>query len=667
MSPISRDNDRMKPKAAQPEVKEVRTPLRVFRSTFKGNQTPMTVVMGIVLLGLVAYLAPSGANTEAPDNVAARVYGRDILNRDMDEVMRDMVRRMGKQANLEAMVPYLRAQALRQLVSQRLTEELAERHGIMVTDAEVRAGLEARLRQFPVFLDEKGELRSTSEIKDILRQNETSLSQWEKEIRTALSIQKLQTQVGSRIPVDEAWVAQEHRVRDEKVSFESVTLSPEPAAVPDPGEAKLAEFLKASGERFQMAPRRVIQFVSLDQAAFGDSLKVDDATLKQAFEAKKRDFTELKASHILFKAASDAEYQAATQKALALRAKLVAGQDFNKTAEELSEDPSAKGNKGALGWFKAGMMDKGFFDGAVKTKTGEISEPVRSSFGIHLIKLEDRKEQTLEMVQESLRSQIAQERYATKAKERLEQLRKRTGDRGDLGAAARNLSLKVQTSQPFLSEAGVSIEGLPEAGMIANEAFRMKVGQVSKITRSGDRFLVFRVQEEKPTAVPPLAEIRGKVLAAWKDEEARKALQTKVKAGLASGDLKALGEVKTQEATSLSALGDLGQHPGIRQALLNTPEGKLTPALWTAEGKLWAARITGRTPAPALDFEKRRALVADLQNAGAQKLLVAELQDLDRNGNLRPGFSSLWGRFGGIWMNPKAQKMEDLPGMGDLE
>ena len=74
--------------------------IRNFRQVFKGNQMPMTVVMLVVLLGMVAYLAPSTGHPEAPDNVAARVYGHDILNRDVQTLVGNMARRVGKGADL---------------------------------------------------------------------------------------------------------------------------------------------------------------------------------------------------------------------------------------------------------------------------------------------------------------------------------------------------------------------------------------------------------------------------------------------------------------------------------------------------------------------------------------------------------------------------------------
>ncbi|HEX9009243.1 MAG TPA: peptidyl-prolyl cis-trans isomerase, partial [Holophagaceae bacterium] len=168
---------------------------------------------------------------------------------------------------------------------------------------------------------------------------------------------------------------------------------------------------------------------------------------------------------------------------------------------------------------------------------------------------------------------------------------------------------------------------------------------------------LFRVQEELPEGVPPFKEVRAKVLAAWKLEEARKQALAKAQAVLKGGDLKALGGVLTTQASGpISALKDLAGIPAIRKALLDTPVGQLTPPAWTGDGKLWAAKIASREPAPALTFETRRALVQDIQTGEAQKLLSAELQYLDRQGRERAGLRSFWGQFGGVYLNAEALK-----------
>lgn len=626
--------------------------LRSFRQVFKSNRTPMAAVMIVVLLGLVAYLAPSG-QVDAPDTVVARIYGREVLMRDLAEHMQELYQRYGKQASPEALKPFVQSQALRDLTNQKLMEELAERHHVVVTDEEVGARLRAFLRQYPVLLDAQGNLKPTAELKQIFQENGFNPAIQERNLRSELLRSKLIQQAALQVPVDEPWLAIEHRLRQEKVSFQQATLTVDAASVADPGDAALEAVYKAGGERFLQPPRRVIQFVAVDRAALGKDAQADEATLKAAFEARKNDFVEFKARHILFKAEGDAQAQEATAKALLLRERLTKGQSFAKAAEELSEDPSAKGNGGDLGWFRFPQMQKPFSEAAATLKPGEISQPVRTVYGIHLILLEGRREKRFEDVKAQLASEIADTRFNARAQERLEQIRKRANG-GDLAAAAKSLGSQAQLSQPFSNEPGVQSEGLPELSQIAGEAFRLKSGEVSKPQRIGDRHLLFRVQEELPEAVPPFKEIRAKVLAAYRIEESRKQALAKAQQALQSGGLQAVGPVSDQAAAPLSGLRDLVAHPGIRKALLETAVGQTTPLLWTQDGKLWVARIGSREPAPALTFESRRSLIQEVQSAEAQKLLSAELQALDQQGRLRPGLSSFWGHFGGIYVNAEA-------------
>jgi parvulin-like peptidyl-prolyl isomerase len=99
----------------------------------------------------------------------------------------------------------------------------------------------------------------------------------------------------------------------------------------------------------------------------------------------------VKAAHILV-AISGGNKDAALAKATAIRARLVAGENFAQVARETSDDPSVSQNGGELGYFDAAMMDPGFSAGAFALKqSGEISAPVLSKFGYHIILLEDRK------------------------------------------------------------------------------------------------------------------------------------------------------------------------------------------------------------------------------------------------------------------------------------
>ena len=121
------------------------------------------------------------------------------------------------------------------------------------------------------------------------------------------------------------------------------------------------------------------------------SYLTDNETLdKLVREAYSRMQTEVNVSHIMVvlpQKPSPSDTLKAYQKIVDIRKRLLNGESFEKLAGELSEDPSAKSNKGNLGYFSAFRMVYSFENAAYTTKTGEISQPVRSQFGYHIIKV----------------------------------------------------------------------------------------------------------------------------------------------------------------------------------------------------------------------------------------------------------------------------------------
>ncbi len=118
---------------------------------------------------------------------------------------------------------------------------------------------------------------------------------------------------------------------------------------------------------------------------------VTEQLCREAYERMKE---EVNASHILIEVGPDAEPKdtlAAYTKLADLRQKIQSGQDFGKLASEFSQDPSAKTNKGNLGYFTALQMVYPFEDAAYKTKIGETSNPVRTRFGYHILKVHNKR------------------------------------------------------------------------------------------------------------------------------------------------------------------------------------------------------------------------------------------------------------------------------------
>jgi peptidyl-prolyl cis-trans isomerase C len=138
-----------------------------------------------------------------------------------------------------------------------------------------------------------------------------------------------------------------------------------------------------------------------------DKAKVDESELKAYYDANPQEFRlneEIRASHILVKTEEEARD---------ILKKLKEGADFKKLAMELSQDPGTSKKGGDLGYFGKGKMNPEFERAAIKLKEGELSEPVRTNFGYHIIKLTGRKQGQLveyTKVTEILRQRLTREK-----------------------------------------------------------------------------------------------------------------------------------------------------------------------------------------------------------------------------------------------------------------
>jgi peptidyl-prolyl cis-trans isomerase C len=150
--------------------------------------------------------------------------------------------------------------------------------------------------------------------------------------------------------------------------------------------------------------------------AMRKDLKVDEADLRKYYDQHKPEYEQVHGAHILIrfqgsqvpvragqKELTDAE---ALAKAQELRAKIVAGADFADLAREESDDIGSGSNGGDLGTFKHGQMVPSFEEAAFKLKPGELSEPVKTQFGYHLIKVQTHDAKSFEDVRAEVEAKV---------------------------------------------------------------------------------------------------------------------------------------------------------------------------------------------------------------------------------------------------------------------
>lgn len=139
------------------------------------------------------------------------------------------------------------------------------------------------------------------------------------------------------------------------------------------------DFLAQNGVSNEEQLRDVIKLDKLKQKLALDHIKVKEKDLKDLYQQKK---PELRVSHILV---------ADEQQAKDIKGKIDAGEDFGSLAKEFSLDVATKEKGGDIGYFKDGDMLQPFQEAARKLKPGEVSQPVHTDFGYHIIKLIDEK------------------------------------------------------------------------------------------------------------------------------------------------------------------------------------------------------------------------------------------------------------------------------------
>jgi peptidyl-prolyl cis-trans isomerase C len=146
------------------------------------------------------------------------------------------------------------------------------------------------------------------------------------------------------------------------------------------------------------------------------AVKVDDAALREYLDRHKTEYERVRARHILVRSPGspvplpegrkELTSDEALAKAQALRKRIVAGEDFAKLAREESDDNNTAVSGGDVGFFKRGQMTPEFEEVAFFMKPGDVSEPVRTQFGFHLIRLEEREAKTFEELRPELEKRV---------------------------------------------------------------------------------------------------------------------------------------------------------------------------------------------------------------------------------------------------------------------
>ncbi len=374
-----------------------------------------------------------------------------------------------------------------------------------------------------------------------------------------------------------------------------------------------------------------VDYIELSIGELTKSITVTDDQIQKQFEQNTKAFlakTERQAAHILFEGAD------AQKRADEVKAKIAAGEDFAKLASEFSADSGSKNQGGDLG-FSAGDSFPAEFESALaKLKVGEVSAPVKTEAGVHIIKLiseRGSKPPTLEESKASIADQLKRAEAEAQFGVKLEKLKDLAYNADNLGEVAKELGLTAVNTGLFTKTNGKDLAANTSFVSAAFSAEVLEQGNASEIIElEPSRVVVLKKTDRKPAQLQPLEAVKDQIAIVVRAEKVQAILakqSTDVVAALNTGgsiaeQAKTLGfDVKSAAAVTRS---DTGTDRDVLQyafSLAAPAAGKsVFGSVKTAKGDyavvaLNGVQLAGEDKVPA---EQRAAISLQLANINGE-------------------------------------------------
>lgn len=434
--------------------------LDILRANTKSTFTWL-IVIGIVVVFAINFGPGSLSNTGGGGcsggtaAYAARVNDKTIPASEWERQYRQLFQLFQQQAGDQftrelAEQLGLASQAMDQIVDRELVVQEARRRGLVVGKDELTAAVHA----IPAFQD-NGRF-SFALYEESARAMYGSAGKFEAALKDDLLYQKMMAAVRSTVKVADAEVREAWEAEADRASLQFVRVP-----------------LAAAQAAVKVGPDEVKAFAAKEEARIAKFHQENAAR----FDQKKK----VQVRHVLAKVPQGGDEAAAKKKIADAQARLQKGEDFAKVAQALSEDEGTRAAGGELGFVSEGLFDDAFAKAALALEKGQVSQPVRSASGWHLLKAEEvvpAKTVSLEAAREEIaRELLVKDRAAAAARERAQAAL----DAAKAGRPLAAVKIGAQTAAP--EDTGPFVRSSPfvpkigEAQGLLADTFAAKAGQ----------------------------------------------------------------------------------------------------------------------------------------------------------------------------------------------
>jgi len=638
--------------------------------TLQNAGPTLKIILGALLVLICASMAitliPGGIGSsfgigKPPAGVLATIGDQQVTVSEVQREARAMIRQQFPRGGAQAssLLPFFAGQAAEQLINEKALIAEAHRMGLRAGDDELRDELQHG--QLGTMLFPDGKFVGQEEYENFAQRFDMTVPQLEARVKEDILVRKLRALVSSSAFVGDTEVRDEFDQRNTKVKFDyAVITQADILKGLHPTDEELKAFYERNKAKYNnsIPEKRQINYVVVDSAKIAAATAVTDQDLQAYYDQHRDEYRvpeQVKVSHILIKTPLPAPGAKEDEKAVAdARAKaedilkqLKAGGDFAKLAEKYSDDPGSAKSGGELGWIGRGRTVPEFEKAAFSLGKGQTSDLVKSSYGFHIIHVEDKQQahlKTLAEVKSEIEEKVKQQKTARATEAAANALLSQARTAGFDAIAAKG---QAAVTTEFFSRTD-SLPGLAANPQFMDAVFNEADKAPPDVVQVPQGYVVFQLLAVRPPATPTFEEIRSRVESEFKSERAGFLLQQKTQElsdrAKAEHDLKKAAKdlgatVKTSDLVAPDGqVPDIGSMAGA-SAIFSLKPGQISGPI-TAGGNGVVAQLLEKQAPTDQEFAEKKDGIRQSLLEGKQNdlfgLFVSNLRkDMEKSKRLK--------------------------------
>lgn len=540
----------------------------------------------------------------------------------------------------------LKDQALAKLIKDEVLLQYAYKQNLVASDNTTRDFI----KTLPYFqLDGKF---NEGQYKAFLSSQRMTSADFVSRIQNSLIMGQVQDSIISSSFATDYDIESFFKIQNQQRDVNTVTITI-PTLTEQPSEADISSYYQQHQEQYQIPEQLSIEYVELSLAELAKKVPVTDEKLKAFYEEQKDTYAtpeRRKISHILFIVNDKIDDKTALEKAQKAKQDL-ASKDFSALAKEISDDKVTAKTGGDLGLFNAGTMEKPFEEAVMTLKVGEVSNPVKSKFGYHLIKVTELvagSVKPFDSVKDEVTKAYQKAQAETSFSESGETLTSQSFEHPDsLQAVAETLGLSVNKTALFTKDKG---EGIAAEDKIRGAAFSEEVLQGNNsapVELGSDRLVVLRQLEHKEATAKDLNSVKAQISALLLLDKAKlqavtkaKQIATRLQAGETLQAVASDQKLEIKKVTGLTRNGKTDLSPQLADAVFKAakpvgdkPSITLVPL---ATGEQVIVSLTKVTAGTMSEDDKKKLELAkkNIANAFGQNEFNTVLNSLQSSADI---------------------------------